>query len=87
MHFDRNPFTCSCKRGKRLNDFKLGTFTSRVPSDGASSMAVKGLRAETGLPVAYLILSLHMPDLVYLVTDADSEYNMVVFSGRLKVGF
>ena len=79
------------KGGKSRNDFKLGTFTSRVPSDGAASMAVKELRAETGLPVAYLILPLHMPALFYLVTDADSKYNMValtvVFSGRLKVDF
>ena len=51
------------KGGKSRNDFKLGTFTSRVPSDGAASMAVKELRAKTGLPVAYLILPLHMPAL------------------------
>ena len=48
------------KGGKSRNGFKLGTFTSRVPSDGAASKAVKDSRAETGLPVAYLILPLHM---------------------------
>ena len=26
-----------------LDDFKFGTFTGRFPSDGAASMAVKGL--------------------------------------------
>ena len=29
---------------KSLNNFKIGTFTGRFPSDGAASMAVKGLR-------------------------------------------
>ena len=47
VHFDRNPFTCSCSvRGqKSLNDFKFGTLFSRFPIDGAASTAVKGLRA------------------------------------------
>ena len=64
VHFDRNYFTCSCKRERKsLHDFKFGTFTGRFPSDGAASMAVKELRAKTGLPVAYLILPLHMPAL------------------------
>ena len=31
------------KGEKKLNDFKFGTFTGRFPSDGAASMAVKGL--------------------------------------------
>ena len=31
---------------KSLNDFKCGTFTGRFPSDGAASMAVKGLITE-----------------------------------------
>ena len=45
MHFDRNPFTCSREGGKKsLNDFKFGTFIGRFPSDGAASMAEKGLR-------------------------------------------
>ena len=30
--------------GKSLNDFKFGTFIGRFPSDGAASMAEKGLR-------------------------------------------
>ena len=42
-HFDINHFTCSCERGKSLNDLKLGTFVGRFPSDGVASMAVKGL--------------------------------------------
>ena len=29
--------------GKGLNDLKLGTFVGRLPSDGAASIAVKGL--------------------------------------------
>ena len=33
------------KGEKSLNDFTLGTFTGRFPSDGAASMAVKGLKA------------------------------------------
>ena len=43
MHFDRNPFTCSCEKEKKLTDFKFGTFVSRFLSDGAASMAAKGL--------------------------------------------
>ena len=31
------------KRGKGLNDFKFGTFIRPFTSDGAASMAVKGL--------------------------------------------
>ena len=42
MHFDRSPFTCSCKGVKGLNDFKFSTFIG--PSDGAASIAVKGLK-------------------------------------------
>ena len=42
---DRNPSPCSCERGKSHNDFKFGTVIarSRFLSDGAASMAVKGL--------------------------------------------
>ena len=44
MHFDRNPFTCDAKGAKSVNDFKFGTLFSRFPSsDGAASLAVKGL--------------------------------------------
>ena len=51
MYFHRNRFTCSCKGrgwgggggGEGLNDLKFGTFIGRFPSDGATSMAVKGL--------------------------------------------
>ena len=32
------------KGEKSLNNFKFGTFTGCFPSDGAASMAVKGLR-------------------------------------------
>ena len=31
------------KGGKSLNDFKFGSFIGRFQSDGAASMAVKGL--------------------------------------------
>ena len=31
------------KKKESLNDFKFGTFVGRFPSDGAASMAVKGL--------------------------------------------
>ena len=34
------------KGRKRVNDFKFDTFIGRVQSDGAGSMAVKGLRAD-----------------------------------------
>ena len=34
------------KGRKRLNDFKFGSFIGRVQSDGAGSMAVKGLRVD-----------------------------------------
>ena len=38
-------FTCSyAKGGKAVNDFKLGTFVGCFQSDGAESMAVKGLK-------------------------------------------
>ena len=43
VHFDRSPFTCSRQGGGGLNDFKLGIFIARFQSDGAASMAVKGL--------------------------------------------
>ena len=29
--------------GESLNDYKFGTFIGRFPSDGAESMAMKGL--------------------------------------------
>ena len=45
MHFDTNPFMCSCEG---LNDFKFGTFVDRFQSDGAASMAVKGLKLNAG---------------------------------------
>ena len=32
-------------KGKGLNDFKFGTFIGYFPSDGAASIAVKGLMA------------------------------------------
>ena len=40
---------CSCKGlggggGRGLNDFEFATFSGRFQSDGAASMAVKGLR-------------------------------------------
>ena len=49
VHFNGIPFMCSCegkeKKGKqKLNDYKFFTFTGRFPSDGAASLAVKGLR-------------------------------------------
>ena len=34
--------------GKRLYDFKFGNFIGRFPSDGAASMAVKGLTMAHG---------------------------------------
>ena len=36
------------KGGKGLNDFKFGTFVDRFQSDGAASMAVKGLKLNAG---------------------------------------
>ena len=44
VRFDRNPFTCSCEGEKSLNDFRFHTFVGRFQSDGAATMAVKGLR-------------------------------------------
>ena len=49
MHFDRNPFTYSHKRGESRNYSKFGTF-GRFPSDGAACMAVKGLRGKKYVP-------------------------------------
>ena len=50
--FDRNLFTCSCEGGTSLNDFTFGTFIDPFPSDGAASMAVKGLTSlEAGWPI------------------------------------
>ena len=44
VHFDRNPFTCSCEGGKKaLMVLHFGTFIDRLLSDGAASMAVKRL--------------------------------------------
>ena len=40
---DINPFTRLRKGGRGLKDFTFGTFTGRSRSDGAASMAVKGL--------------------------------------------
>ena len=42
-YFDRNLFTCSSEGWKGLNDFKCGFFIGRFESDGAASVAVKGL--------------------------------------------
>ena len=37
-------FSCAhAKGGKKLDDFKFGTFIGSFPSDGAASIAVKGL--------------------------------------------
>ena len=41
VHFNKNPSLCSCQ--KDLNDFKFDAFVGRFQSDGAASMAVKGL--------------------------------------------
>ena len=44
VHFDRNPFTCSCEGGKKsINGFKFGTSVGSFPSDSAASMAAEGL--------------------------------------------
>ena len=40
---DGNPFTCSCKKGGGLKDFKFGTFNGYFPSDVP---AVKGLTSQ-----------------------------------------
>ena len=46
-----SPFTCSSEVGKsHLNDFAFGIFLGRFPSDGAASMAVKGLKEHTCIP-------------------------------------
>ena len=47
MHFNRNPFTCSCEAGgkKALMVSDLALFLDFFSSDGAASMAVKGLSA------------------------------------------
>ena len=40
-------FSCAHALGKKdLNDLKFGIFAGRFPSDGATSMAVKGLRTK-----------------------------------------
>ena len=52
MYFDENLFTYSCVcvwvgwggGGGGLNDFKFDTFISHFSTDGAASMAVKGLK-------------------------------------------
>ena len=41
------------KGEKSLNDFKFGTFAGRFPSDGAASMAVKGLKRTFGMVGVY----------------------------------
>ena len=44
MHFNRNHFSRARAQVKKdFNDFKFGTFLGRFPSDGAGSIAVKGL--------------------------------------------
>ena len=47
VHLDINPFACSHERGAKnpyyYNDFRSGTVIGRFLSDGAASMAVKGL--------------------------------------------
>ena len=43
VHFDRKLFTCSCGGEKDLNGSTFGAFIRRFQSDGAASMAVKGL--------------------------------------------
>ena len=42
VHFDRNPFTSS-RVGEEAVVVSFGTFIGRFLSDGAASMAVKGL--------------------------------------------
>ena len=44
------------KWGQGLNDFKFGTFLGRFWSDGAASMAVKGLRARFWIPTEVVYL-------------------------------
>ena len=45
VHFGRNPFTCACEGGvkKSLDGFQFCSFSGRFSSDGAASVAVKGL--------------------------------------------
>ena len=45
MYFDSSPFAYSCKEGKSHNNFKFGIKKKRKKkSDGAASMAAKGLK-------------------------------------------
>ena len=55
VHFDRNPFLCSCEGGEGLNDFRSGAFTGHFQSDGAESMAVKGLSCWSCLHCLFLM--------------------------------
>ena len=48
MHFARSPVRRLCEGGRSLSDFKFSTFIDRFPSDGAASMAVKGLKKKGG---------------------------------------
>ena len=38
VNFDSSPFTCSCKGGGGLNNFKFGIFVGCFPSEDAASM-------------------------------------------------
>ena len=47
------------KGGKNLNYFKFGTFIDCLPSDGMTSMAVKGLKATLGKCLWHSLKSIH----------------------------
>ena len=55
VHFDRNPFLCSCEGGKGLNDFRSGAFTGHFQSDSEESTAVKGLSCWSCLQCFFLM--------------------------------
>ena len=48
MHFDRNPFHVLMRRVQNgISDFRFGTLSSRFPSYGVASVAVKGLMSSS----------------------------------------
>ena len=53
--FHRNLFTCSCAGGKRLNDFKFGTFVDRFQSD------CRGKRGSERVKVLYTGFTKQLP--------------------------
>ena len=75
VHFGRNPLTCSCERKEDHNVFKFNTFIGCRLSDGAASVAVKGLKATTKKPKQRITGEVHATPCCYNLCPSEAFQN------------